>query len=171
VLPIFDAQANNNSLKPLIPGGFIFQLLPAKLTAINAQGKTIQTLLYIDDDDDDRALFRMAIAAIDTNIECILLDSAQEGLDLIIHGTVNPDLILIDLNIPKFNGFDFLAAFAKQRSIQAPVMMLSTSASPHDINRALSLGAVDFITKPSSYPQLCNLLRDRVLGSSHISLS
>jgi|SRR5579859_1770061 len=62
-----------------------------------------------------------------------------------------PDIILLDLNMPIMDGFSFLEAF---RGLELPgkdqvkIIIVSSSANPNDINRAKSLGASQYLTKP-----------------------
>ena len=63
-----------------------------------------------------------------------------------------PDIILLDLMLPKMNGFDFLSE-TKTRKLIVPVVILSNLGSKEDIDMALSLGAVDFIVKASVTPK------------------
>ncbi|MFA7279417.1 MAG: response regulator [Sterolibacterium sp.] len=74
-----------------------------------------------------------------------------------------PDLILLDLNMPRMNGREFLAAVkADARFVAIPVVVLSTSQVERDVAQAFQLGAAGYLTKPadmdeffSSIHQLC----------------
>lgn len=75
-----------------------------------------------------------------------------------------PDLILLDLNMPRMNGREFLAAVKADQQLAAiPVVVLTTSAVERDVAAAYQLGAAGYITKPAdmqdffaSIHQLCN---------------
>ena len=60
-----------------------------------------------------------------------------------------PDLILLDLNLPKMNGFDFLAEMRQDKDLSnIPVIVLTTSEVRTDIDRAKELGVSGYLVKP-----------------------
>ena len=63
------------------------------------------------------------------------------------------DLILLDINMPVMNGFAFLEQLA-QTEAPPPVIVISTESAREDIERAMSLGAVAYVTKPVRGPDL-----------------
>ncbi len=58
------------------------------------------------------------------------------------------DLIFCDVNMPRMNGLEFLAAFRATAGAQTPVVMLTTEAEPDLVSRARSFGAKGWIIKP-----------------------
>lgn len=71
---------------------------------------------------------------------------AEEGLRL-IHAE-NPDIVLLDLILPKMTGFDLLTELkANGKTSKIPVVILSNLGQDEDITRAKSLGALDFLVK------------------------
>ena len=85
----------------------------------------------------------------------------------------SPDLIMVDLHMPGFSGFDVLAGLRSVANIDefVPVLVLTGDLSTESRCRALSLGATDFVTKPFDKSELAlrirNMLQTRLL---HISL-
>ncbi|MBI3671798.1 response regulator [Candidatus Azambacteria bacterium] len=75
--------------------------------------------------------------------------SAYDGEDAIIKaGETMPDLVLLDLMLPKKSGYDVLTEMKKDEKIKdIPVMILSNLGQEEDVKRGISLGAVDFVTK------------------------
>lgn len=70
-----------------------------------------------------------------------------------------PDLLLLDLKMPKMDGFDVLAAIRAQASLQdLPVVVFSSSALPVDITAATRLGASEYIVKPSGLDELMGIV-------------
>lgn len=72
----------------------------------------------------------------------------------------HPDLILLDLNMPRMGGLDFLAAIKQDPALRdIPVVVLSTSHAKSDMTAALNLGAADFFTKSMDIYQLVESIR------------
>lgn len=74
----------------------------------------------------------------------------QKAEDALIKMKENyiPDMVLLDLNLPGINGFDFLEKFRKEYKQTIPIMIVSAKNSDDDIIKTLELGADDFISKP-----------------------
>lgn len=71
-----------------------------------------------------------------------------------------PDLILLDLNMPRMNGSEFLAAVKARESLAAiPVVVLTTSAVERDVENAYRLHASGFITKPADMDEFTAAMR------------
>jgi CheY-like chemotaxis protein len=65
---------------------------------------------------------------------------------------VTPDLVLLDINIPRINGLDFLSRVKKDQELsQIPMMILSSSKSDRDVDAAKENGAIGFIVKGAKY--------------------
>jgi two-component system, response regulator len=82
----------------------------------------------------------------------------QEALDFVREGEYRgekvprPGLILLDVRLPMVDGFDVLKELkADDRFKAIPIVMLTTTARPDDISRALELGANDYIVKPVGF--------------------
>ena len=84
----------------------------------------------------------------------------QEALDLLRSSTSLPDLILLDINLPKMNGLEVLAAIKKDDRLKMiPVIMLSTSAAERDIKDSYANHASCFISKPVDYNRFIEVIR------------
>lgn len=88
--------------------------------------------------------------------QVIIVDDGAEALDEMI--VEKPDLIILDLMMPVMDGFQFLEAKNKLGD-KTPVVVLSARSDSDSINRALKLGAKDYITKPFSASDLENKIR------------
>jgi len=75
---------------------------------------------------------------------------------------LQPDLITLDLEMPRMDGFSFLRILMQNRPI--PVIVVSSRSGDEDVFRALEFGAVEFVAKPSSQisPELFNIREDLV---------
>jgi len=80
--------------------------------------------------------------------EVVTAKSGKEALDRLIHGFA-PDLILLDILMPNMDGWE---TFGRLRAVsllhEAPIVFLSSLDGKEEIDRAIQMGAADFITKP-----------------------
>lgn len=118
-------------------------------------------ILMADDDADDRYLTRTAFEENRLNCRLIFVEDGREVLDFLQkqgkfqQETHLPDLILLDLNMPKKDGKQVLREIKEDEEFRhIPVVIFTTSKSPEDIRQLYSLGASSFITKPSSFKKL-----------------
>jgi CheY-like chemotaxis protein len=120
--------------------------------------KTTFNILIVDDDDDDQYLIR---AAFEKDSSRYNLQFAADGTDILenIAGSqFLPDLILLDLNMPVISGFEVLKHLKDSPIYRhVPVVILTTSESQDDIDRAYAMGANTFITKPINHQALIDL--------------
>jgi DNA-binding response OmpR family regulator len=119
-------------------------------------------ILIIDDDNDDSDFLRDAIQQISPRANCTMVSSSEEALEgLQTKQIPRPDLIFLDLNMPRINGMQCLGKLKATASVsEIPVVVYTTSKS-HDQNvESLKLGASHFVTKPSGFRQLCQVVRD-----------
>ena len=75
----------------------------------------------------------------------------QKGLDALL--TEPPDLLLLDLMLPKVNGYE-ICRTARSRQLDMPIIMLTAKGQEDDIVRGLELGADDYVTKPFGIREL-----------------
>lgn len=123
------------------------------------------SILVIDDSKYDRFIASEFLESYATVNEIICVDSAQAGLDYIksIEEILErlPEIILLDIRMPKMDGFDFLngfATFSSEVKQKCKVFMLSSSVDPYDISRAeKSIYVFDFIEKPLSEEKILKL--------------
>lgn len=131
----------------------------------------MRSILLIDDDEDDRGFFVEAVNFLDKNIQCWTASDGQNALDVLsYHLVVAPDLIFLDLNMPKMNGLEFLKTLkANPTFSNIPVIIYTTSSNPTDYNRTMEYGAVDYVIKPSDskalYQKLIAVLNQHLIPS------
>ena len=122
--------------------------------------QTAKNILLIEDDVDDQYLFCDAISSIHPNISYRIAKNGVEALDLVEQPPM-PDLIFLDLNMPKMNGFECLKQLKKSELYKhIPVVILSTSNRREDIERCRELGAKSYSAKPTSFAELFNKLQN-----------
>ncbi len=117
--------------------------------------------LIVDDDRDDQDLFIEAVHKIDETIRCYSASDCEEALRFLRSGvTLLPDLIFLDLNLPRINGKQCLIELKKDVALRdIAVVIYSTSSERSDIEETARLGAVHFLTKPNTFGELCDALR------------
>ncbi len=119
-------------------------------------------LLLIDDDADDHEIFLEAVKDIDNSIKCTCLFDGEEGLNTLQKkGSVIPDLIFLDTNMPKISGKQLLTLLKGSADLKnIPVIMYSTFVSEKDIEEFIAIGAAYHLTKPSRFDELREALSD-----------
>lgn len=119
-----------------------------------------KTFFIVDDDIDDQELFIEATNEVDKTIKCYSASSCEEALETLINDKIPiPDLIFLDLNMPRVNGKQCLMELKKVATLKdIPVIIYSTSSEKRDIEETASLGAAYFLTKPNKFDDLCKSL-------------
>jgi CheY-like chemotaxis protein len=119
----------------------------------------IKNVLLADDDSDDRELFTQALNLVHPHVT---VETVHDGEELMQHLTKKkalPDLIFLDLNMPRKNGRECLAEIHHNEALHSiPVIVYSTSLNPLDIQDTLNKGARYFLRKPNSFEELKSLL-------------
>ena len=130
-----------------------------------------QQILIIDDEAGVRELLADALklAGFDT------LTAADAMVAQTILRTAKPDLLIVDINMPLMDGFEFIEKI-RSNGDQTPALMLSARADRADVTRGLTLGADDYVTKPFGLEELvlrirAILRRSQFNESSSISLT
>ena len=104
-------------------------------------------ILVVDDDPDVRMALAITLEEAGHDIE-----EASDGLEVLdLVRKINPDAILLDINMPGMDGFQVLEQLKVDGdTAEIPVIMISARARPRDREDALFMGAVDYVTKPWS---------------------
>ena len=106
-----------------------------------------QRILAIDDNADIRELIAFILRR--ENYEVSTASNGMAGLEMI--KGAKPDLIILDVVMPEFSGYDVLNAVRSDKSSKIrdiPVLMITSKSSTDDIDQALELGATAYIVKP-----------------------
>lgn len=91
----------------------------------------------------------------------VQFNNSRQALDSI--GTVNPDILLLDVMMPVVDGFTFLAKVREDRSLDhIKVVMVSAVSEAEEIQKAISMGADDYVTKPIQAKKLYATLTGQI---------
>ena len=129
--------------------------------------KKLNSILLIDDDNASNFLHRLIIQSIDCADHIKICTSAQKGLDYLKQNSdeefIQPDLIILDINMPGMNGWEFLEEYDKlsvEQKAKIIIVMLSNSINPDDHIKAQNNDLVtEFIGKPLTKETLILILK------------
>jgi DNA-binding NtrC family response regulator len=123
--------------------------------------RSLHHIVLIDDDQDDCELFGDALNDFAPQIKLSCLNDNERLLHFLVDK--HPDIIFLDVNMPKRNGFECLEEIRKVEKFKdTPVVMYSNTGRPEDMKRAYDIGASLFIRKPPTYTGLIDSLRNIV---------
>jgi CheY-like chemotaxis protein len=108
-------------------------------------------ILYVDDDVDDRYFMSLSLTETGTNADLICASNGEDAIQYLNSTKVSdlPSLIILDLNMPKWDGRKTLNYLKKQPHLaNIPVVILTTSNSNTDRESCALLGASSYYTKP-----------------------
>ena len=124
-----------------------------------------RVLLYVEDDDAAFLTMELALREFQAPIELHRAADGEQALAFVCkeapyEGAPRPDLILLDLNLPKKSGIEVLAELKGDESLRSiPVVMFSSSLREIDRDRSLELGAEQYLTKPSSFERFVEAVK------------
>lgn len=126
-------------------------------------------ILLVEDNHDDAAIAVGALREYARSHEVVVLGDGAEARDFLngvgkfAHRFVcdMPDLVLLDIKLPKVNGLDVLRSVRTEARTRAvPVVVLTSSDEEDDVVRAYSLGANGYIRKPVSFDAFGRIIRE-----------
>jgi len=124
------------------------------------------SILMADDDSDDRLMIKDAFVESHTANSLHFVENGVELLDYLRkqgkykNGCESPDLILLDLNMPRKDGREALQEIKADPNLrQIPVVVLTTSKGEEDILRSYDMGVAGYITKPVTFETLIEIVK------------
>jgi len=109
----------------------------------------VRHVFLIEDNAGDILLIRQVLETLPIPIRLHVARDGDQALFMLAEGLFRPDLILLDLNLPKVSGSWFLA----RSTPDVPVIVFSSSSNAQEIQKALDLGAKAFVQKPTEIEQ------------------
>jgi CheY-like chemotaxis protein len=120
-------------------------------------------VLLVEDDEADAYLIQRALSSNPRIDSVTVAQDGVEALDMIDTRVVKPDLAIIDLHMPRKDGFALLRDFSLRVTVEFPSIVLTSSRAGADALRAKKRGAEFFLTKPNSFEKLA-LSLDQVIA-------
>jgi chemotaxis family two-component system response regulator Rcp1 len=122
-------------------------------------------ILVIDDNPADVRLVEEALTEAKIEHRLSVVRNGEEALDYLRHrgpytSATWPDLILLDLNLPRKDGRQLLAEVKGDPELQRiPVIVLTTSSAVHDVTLSYGVHANGYVVKPIQFSDLCDVMR------------
>jgi chemotaxis family two-component system response regulator Rcp1 len=122
-------------------------------------------VLVVEDNPDDVRLLREALSAGQVEVEIEIACDGEEAVEVLTRSIgdpqLRPDLVLLDLNLPRKTGSEVLAEVKVNPALrQIPIIVLSGSAADEDIREAYDLHANAYMRKPRDFPALRGLVAE-----------
>lgn len=122
-------------------------------------------MLIVEDNPGDVRLLEEAFRELRADVNIQVAKDGAEALELVqsprTNGTPRPDLILLDLNLPKINGHDVLVRIKNNpKTCRIPVIVLTSSRAESDVRRAYESHANAYLKKPSTLDGLIAAAQD-----------
>lgn len=119
-------------------------------------------ILYIEDNEDYIDFVKRALKKVDSNITISTATDGRTALSTVSNATsdVSYRLILLDIHLPGITGIELVQKIREQRSLAyTPIIMLSTSDNPKDVEACYQRGANAYLVKPVGIQPLVNTLK------------
>ncbi|ATD66448.1 MULTISPECIES: response regulator [Luteimonas] len=126
------------------------------------------TILLIEDNPDDAELTRIAFSEAGIDSQLVVVGDGAEALDYLFargaHEARNaadlPSIVLLDLNLPKLDGREVLQALRANPATRGlPVVVLTTSTEPFDVEASYALGVNSYIRKPVDFKKFVEVVK------------
>lgn len=123
--------------------------------------KKIKPIMFIEDDAIDAMTIGRAFGELKVKNELIHKLDGEEAYEYLIeNGHKKPCVILLDLNMPKMNGIEFLKRIKMDEELKViPVIILTTSHEDRDIVESFKLSAAGYVIKPVDYKKFVEAIR------------
>lgn len=122
-------------------------------------------ILLVEDNPDDVELARRALQRCGRPVELAVAEDGVAALELLSGAPADglPDLVLLDLKLPRLGGLDVLSRLrAAPDTSQIPVVVLTTSLEERDLREAYRRGANSYLRKPVNFDEFAAMVRDLV---------
>jgi two-component system, response regulator len=120
---------------------------------------TANLILLVEDNSDDEELTLRALKKAQVPNQVMVARDGAEAVDFLVTKDVQPQVVLLDLNLPKLDGLEVLRRIrANEPTKHLPVVILTSSKEDTDIARSYQLGANSYVRKPVDFKQFIDTL-------------
>ena len=124
------------------------------------------TILLIEDNQADQEMTRRALAAADQTVTLEGVHDGEEAIDFLLRRDVYesddtpvPDLVLLDLNLPKLSGKDVIRRVRGEDCLlHMPLVVMTTSHAPEDVLESYRLGCNSYLLKPNRFDEFVSTM-------------
>ncbi|MBA7685962.1 Response regulator rcp1 [subsurface metagenome] len=135
--------------------------------------RSSKPILLVEDDDVDQMVMERAFKDLKIANQLVKMANGEETLEFLkTENNKKPCIILLDLNMPKMNGIEFLKILKADEALKKiPVVVMTTSRAEQDIVKSFRLGAAGYIVKSIDYKKSVETIMaiDLCLSSSELS--
>jgi len=135
-------------------------------------GHRFRRVVVVEDNPDDERLTRSVLKNLQYTLELQVARDGSEAIELLNAADPKPDLVLLDIRLPMFSGYEVLRSVrAKPENRYYPIVMFTSSDDPKEMAECYDSGANSFITKPidtTRYTQLLGLAAEYWLGANSV---
>jgi two-component system response regulator len=118
-------------------------------------------ILLIEDNGGDALLVREAIRLSSVDADVTIASDGEKGLRWLRSPRFTPDLVILDLSIPKIKGLEVLE-HCRPSENSAPVIVFTSSSNPQERARAFELGAKEYLVKPTELVEYMDTIRSAI---------
>lgn len=123
--------------------------------------RNLKPILLVEDDPVDAMMVKRAFKELKVTNPLVHSSNGKEALEYLrSEGNERPCVILLDLNMPKMNGLEFLKVIKADNALKkTPVVVLTTSREQQDAAESFKPGIVGYIIKPVDYKKFVDAIR------------
>lgn len=122
-----------------------------KFGILDRTTNTVMKVLFIEDDMIETMKLQRAISNFESKHQIIEAKNGEEALEILKSGDI-PDIILLDLNMPRMSGIEFLEILKQDEKLKyLPTIILTTSENRADLLTCFEIGIAGYIIKPLKY--------------------
>ena len=152
------ASKEEETFSPAIASVNLLAAFPIRRTGV---GRILQFQMHvvevvlIEDTAGDAVLMRQILSECTVPVNLHIALDGEQAITMLADARFKPDLVILDLNIPKISGLTLLE---RHEFGEAPVVVFSSSPNPNEKQRCLALGVREFIEKPMDLEELRNVI-------------
>ncbi|MEO6718950.1 MAG: response regulator [Ferruginibacter sp.] len=123
---------------------------------------TLGPIIYVEDDIDDRMIFKEVVQSFGMTNKLLLFESGQEFLDFIYTSKVQPLLIVCDINMPIMNGFELRRTIMEDEKLKRksiPFIFYTTGTNSREVELAYELTVQGYFKKPADIYEIKSTLK------------